>query len=708
MMSKYILSIELLSDMCVSDGGVYNSSLDMEVVYDSYGFPYIPAKRIKGCLREIALELEEIGLDVEANELFGKEGDSVGKIRVSDAHLMGVDEFHKEIKNNHSVLYHPQNVLDLYTYVRTQTSINYDNGVADDASLRSLRVVKKGNTFFSDIEIMDDSLGEGLKKCVFALRHMGISRTRGLGEVKCRLKKKDNSDLVTIFKPESGANRLYYTIDLIEPLIVKSINGGEARSLDYIEGNKVLGIIAERLKESGENITEFLQGNNIFFSNAYIADGDERMVEVPASLYAVKDDEKTIIDGAVINQNDMESRQINQIKHCYISQKSGKITKKKMVKMEDRYHHRRPEDKSIGRSIKNDENSDFYSMSSISEGQKFCGYIHGSSEQIEKIAELLSKNPKAYIGYSRMSEYGQVEIRLTKSEVFKSENKGEPVKELNIKLEAPALVYDDNAMYSTNQKVLIDEILSCLGINSNKENIIEDVRSFIKYGQIGGYNVTWGYRKPIVGVFEKGTFVKIIFKEAQYITIPENFVIGERTIEGYGEVSVASENLDKEYKIESDSDVKAISEIDVSKNKFAKDIADMLFAKYVPFYASEILKEFVQGFDKKSIEAYRPTVSNMIMMSSENTSIDELVDSVNNRYDKASDEKIVKKKRAESIIKYIVDNTKEQDNKMIKGFEDGYSIRSYSNENSQMLLLKEFLICLKYSIRAEKEEDKNE
>ena len=54
-MSKYLLEITLQSDMCVSDGGVYNSSVDIEVCYDSYGFPYIPAKRIRGCLRECAI-----------------------------------------------------------------------------------------------------------------------------------------------------------------------------------------------------------------------------------------------------------------------------------------------------------------------------------------------------------------------------------------------------------------------------------------------------------------------------------------------------------------------------------------------------------------------------------------------------------------------------------------------------------------------------
>ena len=56
------LYIKLLSDLCTYSGESYNSMVDTDVVYDKYGIPYIPAKRIKGCIREAALELLEFGL----------------------------------------------------------------------------------------------------------------------------------------------------------------------------------------------------------------------------------------------------------------------------------------------------------------------------------------------------------------------------------------------------------------------------------------------------------------------------------------------------------------------------------------------------------------------------------------------------------------------------------------------------------------------
>lgn len=61
------ITIELLSDICIGSGESYNSVIDTDVTYDDYGLPYIPAKRIKGCIREAGLELKDFGL-IKATE----------------------------------------------------------------------------------------------------------------------------------------------------------------------------------------------------------------------------------------------------------------------------------------------------------------------------------------------------------------------------------------------------------------------------------------------------------------------------------------------------------------------------------------------------------------------------------------------------------------------------------------------------------------
>ena len=70
------IKIELLSDLCTCSGETYNSIVDMDIVYDENGIPYIPAKRIKGCIREAALEMCEMGL-MDRNQyvhIFGEAG----------------------------------------------------------------------------------------------------------------------------------------------------------------------------------------------------------------------------------------------------------------------------------------------------------------------------------------------------------------------------------------------------------------------------------------------------------------------------------------------------------------------------------------------------------------------------------------------------------------------------------------------------------
>ena len=70
------ITIKLLSDLCTASGETHNSMVDTDIVYDEYGIPYIPAKRIKGCIREAALEMMEMGLIEQVPENLWKRGKS--------------------------------------------------------------------------------------------------------------------------------------------------------------------------------------------------------------------------------------------------------------------------------------------------------------------------------------------------------------------------------------------------------------------------------------------------------------------------------------------------------------------------------------------------------------------------------------------------------------------------------------------------------
>lgn len=59
-MKTYTLSIKLLSDALINSGEGFGAIIDSDVVFDDVGLPYIPAKRIKGCLRDAAREACEM------------------------------------------------------------------------------------------------------------------------------------------------------------------------------------------------------------------------------------------------------------------------------------------------------------------------------------------------------------------------------------------------------------------------------------------------------------------------------------------------------------------------------------------------------------------------------------------------------------------------------------------------------------------------
>ena len=541
------IRIELLSDLCVSDGSAYNSMIDNDVCHDRFGFPYIPAKRLRGCLRECALELEDWGEKIDIDALFGIAGkyDNGAKLQIGNAFLADYDENLKKVENNpgHPLL-HPENVLNSYTYIRTQTSLDYDTGVAEDNTLRTTRVIDKGLVFYSKVEI-EEKYYASLEKICKVFRHLGISRTRGLGEVKVNLEnntvasEKDNN-LTSTSESFDGCTTLEYQFKLIDPVIFKSVNGEESKTKDYIEGSTILGIIAQKLKESGIEYNSFMDMGKLICSNAYIAISGERSNEVPGYLYGIKNDGKVYINKLHEKKDKkdprLEKKQQEKFKHCYITMNQDIITKT-CVETEERYHHRRPEDKSIGRAVSKDGcDSNFYSMESICSGQTFVGTITGSPDQIKTVFELLDNIRYCRIGYSRNSEYGGVEFSIRKKQQG-TEKTTKNSKTVLFSLNSPAIVYSRKATASSDPKDLIEELI-CSQVKDKTVNIgdidnlidYSETKHYLKYSRTGGYNITWNKRKPVLSVFDKGTAVLLELNNE--ISVEEGTCfIGERNME---------------------------------------------------------------------------------------------------------------------------------------------------------------------------------
>ncbi len=710
MIESYDLRIELLSDLCVSDGGIYNSMLDTDICHDEYGFPYIPGKRIKGCLRECGLELADWDEDPESKYelvriLFGSEGkaDKQAKVRVENAYLVDYDEKLNIVSANAANgILHPQNILDHFSYIRTQTAINYETGVADETSLRTMRVANKGLEFKAAV-ILDgatDKEKSFVKDCCRILKHIGVSRTRGLGEIRAELTDdthRKESDKTEHAEYVPGTDRLHYEIKIKEPVICKSVNAGEAYTLDYIEGNKILGILINGLKRKGEDYLDFVSTENkLICSNAYLSVDGSRTTEVPGYIYSIKNDKDNCVN-KLYSPDKKEERQLNQMKHCYVLFEDNKLIKSK-VKVENRYHHRRPEDKGIGRAIQTSyDDSVFYQMSSISKGQVFRGFICGTEQQIKKAYDLLSEKPDVYIGYSASAEYGKALISVTSVDSWETEKISS--EGVVIRLNAPTIIYSDKAMPTTDPVELEKEILNILGLS---EDIEYEVNRFIKYTTIGGYNVTWNMRKPTINTFDKGT--ALIFHFPSNKLAPKGIeFIGERTSEGYGEISIETidpncdgyEMVVKEIK--NDCHNQPAPELDVSDSSFLNNICEETMKEYIK--ASAVIKA-QETFAKRKDDSWRPTVSNMLLLLEECNTIKDVKDGIDQRFDgKKSKTKQDKLENANRIM----EETEKGTESLANEFSIKYNIKGFHPDANfvRMTYLKTYLIHAKYMLRRE-------
>lgn len=719
-MGKYQIMIKLLSDLCVSDGGIYNSSIDTDVCYDDYGLPYIPAKRLKGCIRESAQELLDWGEDMPVDEIFGAAGKQRAAVRIRNGYLQNYSRYVEEITANRgSILCHPQNILQNFTYIRKQTEIENETGTAAAQSLRTMRVVNKDLVFVAEVEITAEAerekkLKEKLENCLAVLKHMGVARTRGLGEVSLSLnpyvpdKEEKLKCKIGSVPYKANSNYLEYEITLDAPMICKSVAGQEENSMDYIEGAKILGHLGSLFGRAGEKeFLELLQSDSFICSNAYLSVNGKRFTEVPATVFSIKNNDLDyrnrlfLSNEEQIDENTGESKadkglQLNQMKHCYVHIAADGQLSKQNVEMEERYHHRRPEDKAIGRVIEREgvDGGKFYQISSIRAGQTFKGYIQGTCDQIETVYNYISLNPEISLGYGRNSEYGKCFMRVSGIEQMEPAGKNaKSGKQFYVLLKAPTIIYSDKAAYSTSAEDLIAEIAANIGID--KSILGKQVKRYINITSVGGFNVTWGFRKPTIKAFDKGTVLQ--FTTTSDVQVPIGTIwLGERCMEGYGEAEIALIDENGKYSgvitMEDNGDA-AGKEVDLERLELLPDIANRLFKDYLGYVAAVKVSESYKT--NVNEELLRPTVSNMLLMHKEAKNLGELEHFCRERYAKKAGTKEEKEKQAEEIIGHV-----KEMRQLEERFGRDYHVKGFQYKGDvEMEYLKQYLIQIKYRLR---------
>lgn len=199
-MLKLELKMDIVSPALLGSGEGYGTMIDTDIVHDSDGLPYFPAKRLKGLLRESALEVLEMfeqcgigGLErSDWNHAFGTTGKTSGHIHFHQLRFPDYSDLRLWIrwaKKNHPTLFTPDDVLSTLTSLRQLTAVD-DSGVAKEG-LRTVRVLNDGYSLVGKIHVeqgSDSSQAVNLLAYGCAnLRNIGTMRTRGYGKVNCNL-----------------------------------------------------------------------------------------------------------------------------------------------------------------------------------------------------------------------------------------------------------------------------------------------------------------------------------------------------------------------------------------------------------------------------------------------------------------------------------------------------------------------------------------
>lgn len=510
------LEITLMSDLCAGAGKHYSSIIDLDTSLDEYGLPYIPAKRLKGCLKEAA---NMIFNQDKIDKIFGVAGnDKSAPLSISDAKLESYDIYVNDIVNNKI---DDNDVTDLFCSVRNATAIDEKKRTAKDKSLRFVRVVNqyspidKGNLkFISDISV-DKEFKEDLIKIAKALRNIGYHRNRGLGAVKCKMitESKSVSDFDNFSFEDDCMYVLDYTIrndgDIMLP------NNSADCTMDYIPGTSVLGAFAGlycKYNYDLDRFNDFFYSNDVKFSNLYITDNNHEKC-YPAIRFMAK---RKDISGIFNMINGDEKAPFKSLKKGYLNKNNSYIE---------------PIRKRVYHNAVNNSDSSLYMQYCLCAGQYFSGTITAKGSKMKVLYEILKKDQLRF-GKSKTAQYSNCSIIANSVRTQKlSDEKTVLLKKGTIAayvLRSDAVIVDENGIEQINISALKNVL------KLEKMNLYS--QSGIMLTTISGYHSKWNLKKPHINAYKAGS--ALVFEVAKDEEIKKIQFIGEKQNEGFGVIEL--------------------------------------------------------------------------------------------------------------------------------------------------------------------------
>ena len=613
----YKLKIELMSDLCTADGDGYATVVDTDIATDNHGIPFIPARRLKGCLKDAAHYIN-VSPDI-INKIFGISGNvEPGSLKISNAIVESYDELVADTAENS-----PEFVTELFTTTAASTAVNEDGSVKEN-SLRFIRAVdrkvpwerERNLCFYSDIFIDEEYAAEFGRICK-ALRHIGYKRTRGFGAVKCSLEKFQNENNINLPDIDFKADREYileYAVRLDENMMLPGTSS--SKTTDYISGQAVLGMFAGKYLKNNSadsNFENLFLCGNVKFSNLYITD-DAFSEYIPAflTLGKIKGESGKIVD--MTDDQKIEGKIVKPLKSGYIS------ASKKLVSVgtEVVYHN----------SV-HEKNGGLYTQLCIQKGQKFRGSITCNGENMKIISQLLVDGDISF-GRSKTAQYSK--CSLISAEIHELKNKILHISKNDTVMyvfESDAIISDEYGNISSS----IESVKNAVGISCD---ILP--ASALKYKTIKGFSSVMRLQRSHIRAVAAGSVIAV--KADKSFDIGAVLYVGERQGEGYGKVRIlrldeASESFGKSLEVSKTASLK-------EQGKIAEMLENMKYKEEMRIKAINYAREKKVEFEQKWGASFIGRVTLMIEESSDHIDLENRISSIKSKSKKSLADDLLK------------------------------------------------------------------
>ena len=180
-MSTIKYEIEFFSNWHCGSGLAAGADVDLLVIKDKNGLPYLPGRTLKGLLRDAASALQVNQQTID--DIFGVSGEK-------DGHKVGNAFFGNATLPPAEYQYIVEQGLTQYLFQTFASTRIDENGIADDNTLRKVETVVPCKLEGEILNVPEDA-EKALQETMCFIKRMGTGRNRGYGRCKISRRKEE-------------------------------------------------------------------------------------------------------------------------------------------------------------------------------------------------------------------------------------------------------------------------------------------------------------------------------------------------------------------------------------------------------------------------------------------------------------------------------------------------------------------------------------